>query len=563
MIGLNRPRFRSYLTALLILALAWIGFIGFGSYQYWAETGQENFGMGAAMRNGVLIVTAVIAAAFGGHWGYKQFVARQEAASAPTPHGGLPATSPYATEQSKAMLVQTGQRYALEIRAMAAQVFTWSETGCWQEIRKKRSALESVLPQTKEGYPDSEDLRAQDYGASGAVAFTYSAGQSIDRWPLPSFVLAPPTGPGVKRYPARSLSSSRQNSGLGLALFTREWEGHDSSALDLVERLFAFFDDNPDVPMAFVKVGDSTGLRQTYKTPGLPEIPKWAYVPPIQTTATGLLVSRTDRIDRLMRPYVTSGVSQGINKTKTEHDIIKLWNKYWKERQAFDDAWSAEQVAKGNITPGRIGTMPSSWWHTKLPELWSEINNRGPGNYVPTNYLPIRWTDWQLRQFDRAPILGYLHRPVRIALTRPDGSKMRGIEKTNSVKAAWHQALGTLPEAVKPVRIFYDTSLDPLWVAPLANALEQDLEGLDVTDVDHGYDIGRRLGNTGVGSTLVQIALAAVAGYREGGAGATVHLTEHGYAGIVMVSPPDEATKQANKDRGMGSDPFNMQVPRQ
>lgn len=562
----NRPRAWPYVLTLLVLGLAWAGFIMFEDYSYWAQTGLEAPGMGKVIGKGWLALVAVSALAFAGHWSYNQAAAKRAQENQKTTPAGhaastVAATTPYATEQSRAMLAQTGPRYALEIRAASAQVNGGSETGIWAKIQEKHALMESILPQNKEAYPQDDGNRAIEDGASASVAFSYSAGQSIDRWPLPSFLMGPPTGPGVEDHPAQGLASGRSMSTLGVALFTWEWEGNDSSAYDVIEKLFAFFDAHPDVPAAFVTLDDGTGFRKTLKTPGLPEIPKWAYVPPIKHTSTGLIVTRTDRVDHLMRPFVVSGVSQGVNKLNTEYDIIKLWNKYWKERTAFDEAWNKARRAEGKDS-WRLGTMQSAWWHAKLPELWAEISNKGPGNFTPSNYLPIRWTDWQLKQFDRMPILGYLHRPVRIALTHPDGKPMREMEKVASVQAAWHQALGTLPEGGKPQRVFYDTSLQTMWVAPLSNALTQDPEGIDVMSVDHGYDIDRRLGNTGVGATLVEIALAAVAGYRDGGASATVHLTEHGYGGIVMVSPPDEATKKANEARGMGTDPFNVRVPR-
>lgn len=564
----HRPRRWPYGVALLVLGLVWAGFIMFEDYSYWAQTGLEAPGMGKIIGKGWLALVAVGTLAFVGHWGYNEFAAkRAESAPAAGPSSNeasaAPATTtPYATEQSRDMLAQTGPRYALEIRAASAQVNGWSETGSWAKIQEKHDLMQSVLPQNKEAYAWGGGNRDIDDQASASVAFSYSAGQSIDRWPLPSFLMGSPIGPGVEDHPADGLAAGRSLSGLGLALFTWEWEGNDSNAYDVIERLFAFFDAHPDVPAAFVLMGDSTWSRKSLKTPGFADLPKEGFVPPVQSTVTGLIVTRTDRVDQRMRPFVVSGVSQGVNMKNTEHDIIKLWNRFWDDTDAYDESWEKARRAEGSNNPWRLGTMQSEWWHAKLPELWAEINNKGPGHFEPSNYLPIRWTDWQIKQFDRMPILGYLHRPVRIALTKPDGLPMRDRERLASVQAAWHQALATLPEGVKPQRIFYDTSLETMWVAPLTNALTQDPEGLDVMNVDHGYDIGRRLGNTGVGSTLVEIALAAVAGYREGGASATVHLTEHGYAGIVMVSPPNEATKKANEARGMGNDPFNSRVPR-
>ncbi|OLH67146.1 hypothetical protein DXO200_13850, partial [Xanthomonas oryzae pv. oryzae] len=83
---------------------------------------------------------------------------------------------------------------------------------------------------------------------------------------------------------------------------------------------------------------------------------------------------------------------------------------------------------------------------------------------------------------------------------------------------------------------------------------------IELDDKHEGYDIGRRLGNTGVSSALVQIALGIVSGYDDGRTSATVNLTPDGYAGIVMVSPPDEASKGINT-KHRGKNPFMAHVP--
>jgi hypothetical protein len=521
------------------------------------------------MVRGWVAAAAIVVTVFAGHWGVKSFMAARaerqadELARAQAEGKAPSPTSPYATPASQAMLGLSGPRYVLEVRAATAFINTYSITGSWGLIQKKRQAHVSIMPQTAEAYGDSPDDRNILARARVATAFTYSAGQAMDRWPIPVFAMGPQPGLGMEPHPAGGIASARQEAGLGVALFTWEWEGNESSALSVIERLFAFFDANPDAPAALVIVADGTEARKWLKTPGLPPVPKWTYIPPVQPTISGLLVSRTDRIDRLMRPFVVSGIGQGITTKDAELDIIKLWSQFWKDTDAYDLEYEAEQKARGELVPYGPGTIQSSWWHKRLPQLWSQINNRGPGPFKPSNYLPVRWTDWQLKQFDRAPLLGYLHRPVRIPLTREDGKPMRVSEQVASFSAAWQSALQMLPEGQKPVRMFYDTSMRRDWVVPITQALANLPGAPEPGNVDEDYDIGRRIGDTGTGSTMVELALATVAGYREGGASATIHLTDHGYGGIIMVSPPDDQSKALNDDgRNLGKNPFNMPVPR-
>jgi hypothetical protein len=79
-------------------------------------------------------------------------------------------------------------------------------------------------------------------------------------------------------------------------------------------------------------------------------------------------------------------------------------------------------------------------------------------------------------------------------------------------------------------------------------------------NVDEGYDIGRRLGNTGVSSALVEINLATIASYQEGGVSAVVYTGEDGSVTVQMVRPPDEARKAKNQQTH-GADPFRFRMP--
>ncbi|NBD03179.1 DUF2875 domain-containing protein, partial [Burkholderia thailandensis] len=112
------------------------------------------------------------------------------------------------------------------------------------------------------------------------------------------------------------------------------------------------------------------------------------------------------------------------------------------------------------------------------------------------------------------------------------------------------QAVDTLPTGETPKRIFYDTTGDRAWVAPINQALAQSGPSApSLDDVKEGYDIGRRIGNTGISSPLVQIGLGLIASYNEGGASATIHRRPNGTATIVMVSPPTHKQPDVNPFR--------------
>lgn len=135
--------------------------------------------------------------------------------------------------------------------------------------------------------------------------------------------------------------------------------------------------------------------------------------------------------------------------------------------------------------------------------------------------------------------------------------------QANAVQAAWLQALNTLPKGQKPARVFYDSTDNTAGEIALTNALHAlnvDGHGLELGNVEEGYDIGRRLGNTGVSSALVQINLATMASYQQGGASAVVYSGKDGSVTVQMVSPPNEERKARNH-KNRGNDPFKYGAP--
>jgi hypothetical protein len=96
----------------------------------------------------------------------------------------------------------------------------------------------------------------------------------------------------------------------------------------------------------------------------------------------------------------------------------------------------------------------------------------------------------------------------------------------------------------------------PYSVLPKVTPQDHDKLG----NVDEGYDIVRRLGNTGVSGALVEISLATIASYLDGGASAVVYAGQDGSLTVQMIHPPDEARKERNREN-RGADPFKFGSP--
>ncbi|MDD0995198.1 DUF2875 family protein, partial [Pseudomonas sp. TNT2022 ID1044] len=115
----------------------------------------------------------------------------------------------------------------------------------------------------------------------------------------------------------------------------------------------------------------------------------------------------------------------------------------------------------------------------------------------------------------------------------------------------------------KPVRVFYDTTDNQeaeIALTLALHGLNTDGHGLELGNVDEGYNIGRRLGNTGVSSALVEINLATIASYLDGGTSAVVYAGADGSLTVQMIRPPSEARKEKNR-QNRGADPFKFGSP--
>ncbi|MGS0641204.1 type VI lipase adapter Tla3 domain-containing protein [Xanthomonas oryzae] len=540
----HRPGITRYALVWIGMLLAWVALILFIYYRQWQSTGVEDSGLGNDIRNGVLAITALVGLAFGGHWLWK---VRSAVAKDPAAMASAPATTAAAASPHGRMLAGEGERYVLEVRGLGLAVDRYYQEDTWRLFKDKDDNYISVLSKDPKDYDPNTRIGSASMAAS--AAFGYAAKQAVERWPLPVIILGPPTAINDGSTMANEIALDRQSESLGLTLFLWQEDANVASAQATLERLFQFFDDHPDVPEVLLVSNDSEADRYGWKSPGMPERPAGVHVPLLPNSMAALLVARSDRVDRLVRPYAVD-VDDGINKDDTQYDIIKLWNFFWEKRQIFDKQYEEALKAKGVEYPEGPSVPKADWWIAQLPELWKQISNKGPGDFKPSPYLPVRWARWQVQQFDESPLLGYLHRPVHVPLTDEQGKPLKRAGQVEALRKGWAQAVSALPEDAKPTRVFYDTSLDREWVIPLTQALHGNAEDIELDDKHEGYDIGRRLGNTGVSSALVQIALGIVSGYDDGRTSATVNLTPDGYAGIVMVSPPDEASKAAAIQHG-------------
>ena len=549
-----KPRIWPYALAFTTTAIVWTVYVMGTHYSYWQSTGQEMPHMGSSIRNGVLAVLglsiAIYAAMFA--WAHRPTSAVTAASSSRQDSN---AAAPFAQgfNGSTAMLSAVERKFVLEVRGLG--VVTWQAFNAeiWQQIESKADNYATFLSQNPDDYSDNDTDRLTDVTISSGLAFKGAARRAVQQWPIPVIVWEPPKDPNNKFRPATNIAGARQQASLGVSIFLWQEDANTDDGAAMLDKLFQFFDSHPDVPAAIVYSIDGSMTRSLLGPLGSGgPSPAGHIIPAIPDSVGALLVTRSDRVDKLIRPFAVDQ-SPNVNKTNTEFDIIKLWNFYWAHDRLFQELTDKENGGYFNaIVP------KADWWQTQLPELWKTLGNEGPGQFTPTPYIPVRWTTWQLRQFDNAPLLGYLHRPVDIRLTDEHGKPLKEAAQGEALKAGWMQAVAALPAGSEPKRVFYDTTGDRHWVIPLNRALS--LTGNNapsLTDVKEGYDIGARIGNTGVSSPLIQLGLGLIASYNEGGVSATVNRRPNGMASIVMVSPPEPSIKAAWSQKKNGANPFS------
>ncbi|HVI55666.1 MAG TPA: DUF2875 family protein [Luteibacter sp.] len=443
------------------------------------------------------------------------------------------------------LLAGRGTNYALEIRNAVVAVQGWGGRQLWRKVRETasqdRSFLENEDPER--AYPRDVASVGQTYGILSGAVFGSAGTFAVEYWPVPTFVLGPPQHPEAFGRPADYIRDGRQGGGLAVTLFLWQDDEMSENGQAMIERLFAFFDANPDVPEALVVVNDGDYERIA---PGSGLLSRAAGIPRILNTHAAMLVSRSDRVDKIIRPYVNHHEGD-VSLKDTESVGTRFWQFYWHKNNgqtpdAFEAYYTAKLVAEGKS--GLAPMMSTDWWHTQLPEFWNAI---GPqGDFKPTPFLPIRWTAAQLKHFDNTALVGYLHRPVRVPLRDDEGKSLPRSALVANLQAGWAKALNDA-QGGRPSRVVFDSSHDAAWSDVLTDALKGVPEPLALDEEPVGYDLRHRIGNTGAASPLAQIAVAAMAGHEDGRVSATINVGLDGHADIILVTPPDEAQRENNE----------------
>ena len=522
---------RLFLFALPVLALMWVV-----ALKLHTISGYSSFGDTSMIRRLLLLILPPLLLAGGISGGYSLWASKSDSQKQFNLTAVQNAT---AGEVAVVATVPHDPRFALEIRRFGVTVDRFRQRAMLMRL-DEAGPKGTLLSQNPKDYPWSSGDRDTAYAQRENNVFGYTLRNWVGFWPIPVIVVGPPRNagdPSADRM-ASHITRADNGAGTGNPMYIRLDEIHTEHGDDVVDKLFAYFDTHPDLPAAVMLVEEGLLTRAYMRTPGDDYMEQsntnGNVVPKYPDSLVALLVTRKDRVDRLIRPYVVDA-PEAIDNTKTQYDVIKLWNYFFAQQEAYP-----------NPSPG-VYQMPWDYWQGKLAEFWKTTPLKAPAGFKPNPWVPVPWTTWQLKEYDDSPVLTYLHRPVRVDLSDGHREQLKKGERLDKLREGWQQALGTLSPGDQPGRMFYDTGASTNNLALLVQALHGNPQHIDLDDPKDAFDMQRRIGgDTGTSSTWVQIALALMMDYGDGKTSALINLRDPLHATIVMVTPPDAASRAAH-----------------
>ncbi|WP_311434957.1 type VI lipase adapter Tla3 domain-containing protein, partial [Herbaspirillum huttiense] len=276
--------------------------------------------MANSFRNSALAALGVAVLAFAGSWVWTH--RSSNAANGETAQQQLTSEAETHHSSNQIMLAQTGQKFVLEVRGMGVVVGEDTDEEIWRLIEKKANNHESYRSKNPDDYSNSADERLSKLGVVTSVSLERGARRAVEQWPIPVIIWYPPKAKDGTR-PAANLAGLRQMASLGVTLLLWQEDANTDDGAAMIEKLFAFFDTHPDAPAALIFSTDGSMLRTLIETPGRIDTPKIGHViPAMPDSVAAFLVTRSDRVDNLVRPYAVKQTAN-INKNDTEYDIVK------------------------------------------------------------------------------------------------------------------------------------------------------------------------------------------------------------------------------------------------
>jgi hypothetical protein len=567
------PKLWKYLLgamiALLVLIPLWILFVARviqpEAFIVNEEQSMHSTWVWPVVRWGVVLPVAVVALLFVTRWSMasKNAQAKQSA---------------QVHSQQVAESDQSRREYVLEVIGLGVTLDKYRQGKLWE-------ALQAGGPYTtiREQDPKKYEWSASDKkglgGGRGGDSLENGAQYTPMYFGVPVFNAASPIySAGLVDKPTDpnpGLADGAVSSGMAWHLFVVGPRRFDEHPDRILEDVFAFFDANPDVPYIVLNSDDGMGSRDSYRPAGTPKLLKDGYyIPEMPDASTLFVLARRERVDPV-RPFVWEDPDNKF--------VQNIFRWMYCELEAAVPHPERTKIIR---TPAQVGADPTRHEHQDpvqrqpLVSEWLEaaaafaqrpdIRGTGvtgtlgdlnpfahhpPKEWHPTPWFPIPWNKDQLATFDRLPTLGFIHRPTFVRFIDEHGKSLtRRDEREKALQAGWQAALQTLPEAQRsgaPARIVAATGDNTDQLVMLHTTLNAHMANggpeIDTGKSSQFIDTDKRLGNTGATTLFMQMAIGVMGSYRDGGVSAAVNLRDLNEASIVLISPPSDEKRKAQK----------------
>ena len=470
--------------------------------------------------------------------------------------------------QTAPVTAQSRREYVLEVIGLGVTLDKYRQGKLWEALQKG-NAHATIREQDIQKYTWDEMERSGIAGGRGGDTLENGASKTPMYFGVPVFNAEPPIHDtdmlDTPDSPSIGLAAGAAPSGMHWHLFLAGARRFGEYPDRILEDVFAFFDANPDVPYIVLNSEDSMSTRDLYRPDGMPSLVRNGYYIPEMPDASALFVlARRERIDAVRKFAFDDAPPE---------DSVDDLNNYGVARRlylAYDELTRKVPRPEPVSPVGRVPLIEE--WLPVAAQFARRTDIRGTGSFSllyklhgrnyhppkdwqPTPWFPVPFNQEQLAQLDRLPTLGFIHRPTFVKMVDEHGKLLtRRDQRERALQAGWQEALRSLPETERPAapaRLVAATGGDQQQLITLHKTMMKHAED-GGTELDSGnpaqwIDTDRRLGNTGAATWFVQMAIAVMGSYRDGGVSAAVNLRNPQEASIVLISPPSEEKRRTQK----------------
>lgn len=506
--------------------------------------------------------------------------------------GGSTVTQAHASEAAVVATVDK-RDYTLEVIGLGVTLDEFRQGALWEALSKKGNAWATIRSQDPSKVDWAENDKAGTSGGRTGHTNENALWRFQSYWGTPLMNAEPPAYNERAMHtpddPDVGIAGTLDSDGLDYVMPISAEREFGERPDRLLDKVFAFFDANPDVPYVIVTADDDPAARDMRRAPGAPKLQHdGSYISAMPDASVAFVLAKRERVERL-RPFayhdIVDGGSEKVSFEELNHKglgrrLYGMWEQlqgavpYPQRREP--SPYTPDQVPLLNYSTaqpaGQQRTVLADEWKRATAIFASRPDLRGstvsalnplsgpqvPHDWKPTPWFPIPWSKQQIATFDSAPTLGFLHRPVWVKLSDEQGKPLaRADARQAALAKGWHDAVATLPEAQRatgPARVIVATGdngerqIDLHRVLDTFHAEHEKAPAYDANKQAEFVNTDKRLGNTGAATFFMQMAIGTLASYADGNASAAINYRDPTEASIVMISPPSD---EVRKKQGM------------